>query len=72
MKKYWHVVPSCYKIYKRDDLELSRTRKLALVMSLLLLAAALLSGCGYWAVEAASVQVGDAVVRVTQVPGLEQ
>ena len=41
-------------------------------MMLFLLAAALLGGCGYWAVEEAPVQVGDAVIRVTQVPEPEQ
>ena len=40
------------------------------VLILLLIAAlmALLCGCGYWAVEVEGIQVGDAVIRVTQIP----
>ena len=39
---------------------------------LLLTLALLLGGCGYLAVEQAPVQVGDAVIRVTQAPAPEQ
>ena len=52
---------------------LSKTRILVTKALVLLLIAALvplLGGCGYWAVEKTPVQVGDAVVRVTQVPEL--
>ena len=40
------------------------------MLFLLLIAAlmALLCGCGYLAVEKESIQVGDAVIRVTQIP----
>ena len=40
----------------------------ALVLLLIAALVPLLGGCGYWAVEEAPVQVGDAVIRVTQVP----
>ena len=40
----------------------------ALIFLMIAALVPLLSGCGYWAVEEASVQVGDAVIRVTQVP----
>ena len=50
---------------------LSKARHFALRALIVLLIAALaplLGGCGYWAVEARSIQVGDAVIRVTQIP----
>lgn len=39
-----------------------------LKLALLLIVAMLLTGCGYWVVEVAPVQVGEAVVHVTPVP----
>ena len=44
----------------------------ALVLLLIAALAPLLGGCGYWAVEEPSVQVGDAVIRVTRAPGLSE
>ena len=44
----------------------------ALIPLLIIALALLLGGCGYWAVEEASVQVGDPVIRVTQVPELSE
>lgn len=39
-------------------------RLIALLVALTLL----LGGCGYWPVEEAPVQVGDAVIRITPAP----
>ena len=40
----------------------------ALILLLIATLVSLLGGCGYWAVEARSVQVGEAVIRVTRIP----
>ena len=65
----------CTILLRRDVSKLSKKRCLALWALIFLMIAALvplLSGCGYWAVEEASVQVGDAVIRVTQAPALNE
>ena len=41
------------------------------LLIVLLAALTLLSGCGYWALEEAPIQVGDAVIRITPVPTAE-
>ena len=38
------------------------------LLIVLLAALTLLGGCGYWAIEEAPVQVGDAVIRITPIP----
>ena len=38
------------------------------LLILLLAVLMLLTGCGYWAIEQAPIQVGESVVRVTPVP----
>ena len=45
-----------------------KARRLRALFALLLAALALLVGCGYWVIEDAPIQVGDAIVRVTQAP----
>ena len=54
-----------YRSFERTRLEVAGMRIRLVLLCVLCM---LLTGCGYWIVEDAPVQVGSAVVRTTSIP----